>query len=69
MDRGASQAIVHGVTKSQIGLKQLSTHAHTPNQIKRQFITGYKMTLYAVKIRVRSLSSCQRQFQCIHPEP
>ena len=29
MDRGAWQATVQGVTKSQIQLKRLSTHAHT----------------------------------------
>ena len=28
MDRGAWQAIVHGVAKSQTRLKQLSSHAH-----------------------------------------
>ena len=28
MDRGAWQATVHRVSKSQTGLKQLSTHAH-----------------------------------------
>jgi len=28
MDRGAWQATVHGVAKSQTQLKQLSTHAH-----------------------------------------
>ena len=28
MDRGAWQAIVHGVPKSRTGLKLLSTHAH-----------------------------------------
>ena len=29
MDRGAWQAAVHGVAKSQTQLKQLSTHKHT----------------------------------------
>ena len=29
VDRGAWRATVHGVTKSQTGLKQLSMHAHT----------------------------------------
>ena len=29
MDRGAWQAIVHGVSKSQTRLKRLSTHSHT----------------------------------------
>ena len=29
MDRGAWQATVHGVTKSQTQLKQLNTHTHT----------------------------------------
>ena len=29
MDRGAWLATVHGVTKSQTGLKQLGTQAHT----------------------------------------
>ena len=29
MDRGAWQATVHRVTKSQTQLKQISTHAHT----------------------------------------
>ena len=30
MDRGASRATVHGVTKSQTRLKQLSTHTQGP---------------------------------------
>ena len=30
MDRGALQAIVHGVTKSQARLKQLGTHTDSP---------------------------------------
>ena len=30
MDRGARQAIVHGVTKSQTRLKQLGTHTDSP---------------------------------------
>ena len=29
MDRGARQATVHGITKSQTRLKRLSAHAHT----------------------------------------
>ena len=31
MDRGACQAMVHRVTKSQKGLKRLSTHVGTKN--------------------------------------
>ena len=33
MDRGAWQATVHGVTKSQTRLKQFSTHTHILVQI------------------------------------
>ena len=33
MDRGAWWATVHGVTKSQTRLKQLSTHAHTTESL------------------------------------
>ena len=29
MNRGAWRAMVHGVSKSQIQMKQMSTHAHT----------------------------------------
>ena len=32
MDRGAWQAMVHRVTKSQTQLRQLSVHAHTEAQ-------------------------------------
>ena len=35
MDRGAWQATVHGVTKIQTRLKQLSAHAHSNTRIKQ----------------------------------
>ena len=36
MDRGDSQAIVHGVTKSQRRLKHLSTHLCPPFKVPRE---------------------------------
>ena len=38
MDRGAWQATVHRVTKSQTQLKQLSTHARTQNKLDKKQI-------------------------------
>ena len=48
MDRGAQQATVHGATKSQTRLKQLSTHTHVPHlrpwpQIKAVIVTQPKL--------------------------
>ena len=61
------KATVHGITKSQIWLTQLSTHAHTPKLIRSK--DSLLLALYAVTIIVSISSSCQGQSQCIHPEP
>ena len=71
MDRGTSQGYSPWDHKES-DLTNAAEHACTYSkayQIKRQFITGYKMTLYAVTIIVSISSSCQGQSQCIHPEP
>ena len=38
MDRGAWQATVHGVAKSQTRLKQLSTHTEKAKKLEIQFL-------------------------------
>ena len=47
MDRGACWATVHGVTKSETWLKQLSTHAHahTIHFTVQENPTHYKATV------------------------
>ena len=49
MDRGALQATVHGVTKGQTRLKQLSMHTHilphtTPHTLHHTLISQWKKT-------------------------
>ena len=42
-DRGACQAIVHKVTKSQIQLKQLSLHTHTHTHTYYQWLNIFNI--------------------------
>ena len=56
MDRGAWQATLHGVTKSQTQLKQLITHAH-----KRASITYFftsESVLFTIKYHLKQIMIC-----------
>ena len=58
MDRGAWRATVHGVAKSQIRLKQLSTHIHV------LFRKRFSLFAFAVVPLVDLVSFCNKMCIC-----
>ena len=55
MDRGAWQAVVHGVAKGRTRLKRLSTYTHALGQVTSQLRLGLRASMGAAKGSKHSL--------------